>query len=156
MAGIIGASLNEFGIGGVAPEAEMIALRACRQVVDQYPEAGCTTASVAKAIDTAIEKRARVVNMSFGSAASDKLIFKLIEEGSKRGILFVAVVLSELGDLVNPTQTINIFKDEPDHRIMECALSGKAEAIVTGDNRMRKVREYMGLRVISPKEYLES
>lgn len=104
MAGIIGASLNEFGIGGVAPEAEMIALRACRQVVDQYPEAGCTTASVAKVIDTAIEKRARVINMSFGSAASDKLIFKLIEEGSKRGILFVAVVLSELGDLVNPTQ----------------------------------------------------
>ena len=92
VAGVIGASINEFGIEGVAPEAEILALRACRQVFEQYPEAECYTTSVAKAIDMAIEKKAKVVNMSFGSIASDKLILKLIEEGSKRGIIFVAPV----------------------------------------------------------------
>jgi hypothetical protein len=92
VAGVIGASINEFGIEGVAPEAEILALRACRQVFEQYPEAECYTTSVAKAIDMAIEKKAKVVNMSFGSIASDKLILKLIEEGSRRGIIFVAPV----------------------------------------------------------------
>jgi len=92
VAGIIGASINAFGIEGVAPEAEILALRACRQVSEQYPDAECYTTSVAKAIDMAIEKKAKVVNMSFGSIASDKMILKLIEEGARRGIIFVAPV----------------------------------------------------------------
>jgi hypothetical protein len=92
VAGVIGASVNGFGIEGVAPEAEILALRACRQVFEQYPEAECYTTSVAKAIDMAIEKKAKVVNMSFGSVASDKLTLRLIEEGVRRGIIFVAPV----------------------------------------------------------------
>jgi hypothetical protein len=92
VAGIIGASINEFGIEGVAPEAELLALRACRQVFQQDPEAECYTTSIARALDMAIEKKAKVVNMSFGSIASDKLILKLINEGAKRGIIFVAPV----------------------------------------------------------------
>jgi hypothetical protein len=92
VAGVIGASMNGFGIEGVAPEAEILILRACRQVSEQYPEAECYATSVAKAIDMAIEKKAKVVNMSFGSIASDKLVLKLIEEGVRRGMIFVAPV----------------------------------------------------------------
>jgi subtilisin family serine protease len=40
----------------------------------------------------AIEKKAKIVNMSFGSISPDKLILKLIEEGVKRGLIFVAPV----------------------------------------------------------------
>jgi subtilisin family serine protease len=58
----------------------------------ENPEAECYTTSVAKAIDMAIEKKAKVVNMSFGSIFSDKLILKLIEEGVRRGVIFVAPV----------------------------------------------------------------
>lgn len=92
VAGVIGASLNGFGIEGVAPEVEILALRACRQVFQQDPEAECYTTSIARAIDMAIEKKAKIVNMSFGSIVSDKLILKLIAEGARRGIVFVAPV----------------------------------------------------------------
>jgi hypothetical protein len=92
VAGVIGASMNGFGIEGVAPEAGILALRACRQMSGENPEAECYTTSVAKAIDVAIEKKVKVVNMSFGSIFSDKLILKLIEEGTRRGIIFVAPV----------------------------------------------------------------
>lgn len=74
----------------------------------------------------------------------------------KEALSHVAVVLSELGELVSTTKKINIFKDEPDNRIMECALSGEADAIVTGDKRMLKLKEYKGVRIISLKEYLGS
>jgi hypothetical protein len=40
----------------------------------------------------AIEKKAKVVNLSFGSVSPDKLIFKLIEEGANRGLIFLAPV----------------------------------------------------------------
>ena len=92
VAGVIGASINGFGIEGVAPESSIISLRACRQVSETNPEGECYTSSISKAIDMAIEKKAKVVNLSFGSVSPDKLIFKLIEEGAKRGLIFIAPV----------------------------------------------------------------
>jgi putative PIN family toxin of toxin-antitoxin system len=68
----------------------------------------------------------------------------------------VAINLSELSELVNPTKRIRVLKDEPDNRILECALCGKADVIVTGDKEMLKLREYEEVKIISLKEYLES
>jgi uncharacterized protein len=45
----------------------------------------------------------------------------------------VAVFLSELALTVNPRRRLRVVKDEPDNRILECALTGRAEVIVTGD-----------------------
>jgi len=90
VAGIIGASLNGFGITGIAPESEIMALRACRQVNEKKPEGECYTSSISKAIDLAIERKAKVINMSFGSTSPDKFIKRLIEEGVKKGSLFIA------------------------------------------------------------------
>jgi Subtilisin-like serine proteases len=90
IAGVIGASINQFGIEGIAPESEILALRACKQVSEEHPEGECYTSSIVKAIDFAIQKNANVVNMSFGSIGKDRIVSKLIEEGSKRKIIFVA------------------------------------------------------------------
>jgi len=72
----------------------------------------------------------------------------------KEGLSHVAVILSELGELAKPTQKISIFKDDPDNRILECALHGKADALVTGDKEMLRLREYSGIKIISLKEYI--
>jgi hypothetical protein len=92
VAGIIGASINGFGIEGVAPEADIFAFRACRQVSEDKPEGECYTTSFSQALDMAIGKEAKVVNMSLGAAAPDSLIVALLKEGRKRGIIFVAPV----------------------------------------------------------------
>ena len=67
----------------------------------------------------------------------------------------VAVNLSELAELVTPTKRVRIFKDEPDNRILECALCGKADVIITGDKEMLKLKEYEGVKIISLNEYLK-
>lgn len=72
----------------------------------------------------------------------------------REGLSHVAVILSELGELAKPTQKISIFKDDPDNRILECALHGKADAIITGDKEMLRLREYSGIKIISLKEYI--
>ena len=92
VAGIIGAGLNHKGIAGVAPEASILALRACKQVSEADPQGRGDSVSIARAIDAAVSHKAGIVNMSFGSGTPDRLIARLIEAGARRGILFVAPV----------------------------------------------------------------
>jgi len=68
----------------------------------------------------------------------------------------VAVILSEMAEWVRPTIRISVLKDQPDNRILECAVSGKADIIVTGDKEMLKLKVYEGTKIISLKAYLES
>jgi putative PIN family toxin of toxin-antitoxin system len=73
----------------------------------------------------------------------------------REGLSHVAVALSELAELVKPARRIKIFKDEPDNRILECAMYGEADFLVTGDKEILQLREYKGVKIISLKEYLE-
>ena len=68
----------------------------------------------------------------------------------------LAVILSEMVEWVRPTLRIGVLNDEPDNRILECAFSGKADFIVTGDKKMLEVKEYEKTRIISLNAYLES
>lgn len=67
----------------------------------------------------------------------------------------VAVVLGEMGKIVDPSLRLSVLKDEPDNRILECAVDGKADAIVTGDKAMLAIGEYEGIRLMTLAEYLE-
>ena len=73
----------------------------------------------------------------------------------REGLSHVAVTLSELAELVKPAKRITIFKDEPDDRILECAVHGKADILVTGDKEILRLREYKGVKIICLREYLE-
>ncbi len=97
VAGIIGAAINGFGIEGIAPEAELLALRACRQVSPNHPGGRGDTVALVKALDRALVKQAKVVNMSFGALRPDGLVEMLLEKGAADGVLFVAPVGNERG-----------------------------------------------------------
>jgi len=73
----------------------------------------------------------------------------------REGLSHVAVTLSDLAELVKPGKRVNVFKDEPDNRILECALSGEADLLVTGDKKILQLREYKGVKIVSLREYLE-
>ncbi|MDF2954137.1 MAG: Serine protease [Thermodesulfobacterium sp.] len=92
VAGIIAASTNGVGIEGVAPEAELLALRACQQINKESPMGKCFTETIARALDEAIQNRVQLINMSFGVFKHDRLISRLIEKGISQGILFVAPI----------------------------------------------------------------
>ncbi len=56
---------------------------------------------------------------------------------------------------VKPRRRLQIVKDEPDNRILECALAGRVEVIVTGDHALPALREYKAVRIIGLRDYLE-
>ncbi len=72
----------------------------------------------------------------------------------KEEISRVAVILSEMAEWVEPTERIRVLDDDPDNRILECASSGNADIIVTGDKELLRLGEYEETRIISLKEYL--
>lgn len=73
----------------------------------------------------------------------------------REALSHVAVTLSELAELVKPARRIRLLKDEPDNRILECAVSGRADFLVTGDKKILQLQEYKGVKIITLREYLE-
>ena len=67
VAGIIGARAdNSVGIVGVAPDAQLMALRACWQRPADESAAVCSSFTLAKALQFAIDNGAKVINLSLG------------------------------------------------------------------------------------------
>jgi hypothetical protein len=88
VAGLIAAKAdNGIGIAGVAPQARLLALRACWQEADAATL--CDSVSLAKALHFAIEHRAQIINMSL-AGPPDLLLGKLVEVALTRGTTVVA------------------------------------------------------------------
>ncbi len=88
VAGVIAALTNNgTGIVGVAPGAELLALKACWQ---ERPDgaAVCNTLTLAEALAFAIERRARVINLSL-TGPDDPLLARLVARALELGILVV-------------------------------------------------------------------
>ena len=73
----------------------------------------------------------------------------------REALSHVAVTLTELAEMVKPGKRVKILRDEPDNRILECAIYGEADLLVTGDKEILQQREYKGVKIVSLKEYLE-
>ena len=68
----------------------------------------------------------------------------------------IAVFLSGIADTVRPRRRLRVAKDEPDNRVLECAIAGRVDAIVTGDRELLALRAYRGVRILSMRDYLGS
>ena len=66
----------------------------------------------------------------------------------------MAVYLSELAEIVTPRRRLKVLRDEPDNRILECAVAGKADVVVTGDQAMLRLGSYRRIRILSLKDFL--
>jgi subtilisin family serine protease len=90
VAGLIAASAgNQIGIVGVAPGAEIFALKACWPKSPGSREATCNSYTLAKAMDFAIVQQAQVINFSL-AGPRDPLLGRLIGTALSRGIVVVA------------------------------------------------------------------
>jgi len=59
--------------------------------------------------------------------------------------------------LITPVFTLSVIKeDEPDNRVLECAVEGQARYIVSGDeHHLQPLKEYKGITILSPTQFLE-
>lgn len=58
--------------------------------------------------------------------------------------------------LVEPKEKIEIVKDdEDDNKFIEAAVAGKADYIITQDNHLLRIKEFKGIKILTPKEFLD-
>jgi putative PIN family toxin of toxin-antitoxin system len=54
------------------------------------------------------------------------------------------------------TPELEIVKGDPDdNKFIECAVALKADYIVTGDKHLTEIGDYMGISILSPREFLK-
>lgn len=65
--------------------------------------------------------------------------------------------IEEKAILVKPKIKLSVIKEkEDDNRILECALEGKAQFIISGDKRhILPLKNFHGIRIVSPDEFLK-
>ena len=66
----------------------------------------------------------------------------------------LAVFLTELAEPIDPRLQIAALSDEPDNRVLECAVAGRADLIVTGDSAMQRLGKFEGVSIIKLRELL--
>jgi len=59
--------------------------------------------------------------------------------------------------LVHPQCKVTVVKGkDDDNRILECAIEGKAQYLISGDKKhLLPLKEYQGTKVLSPSEFLK-
>ena len=57
--------------------------------------------------------------------------------------------------IVKPKTKLNIVRDdETDNRYLECAVSGKATYIITGDKHLLDLRKYKTIAILPPAQFV--
>ena len=61
------------------------------------------------------------------------------------------------GVMINPQQKLNIIKKDPsDNKFLECAVSGRADYIVSGDKKhLLSLKKFQNIPILNPREFLE-
>jgi putative PIN family toxin of toxin-antitoxin system len=75
----------------------------------------------------------------------------------------------ELGELLNlfalglhvlfsaNTPELYLVKEDPDDdKFIECAVALKADFVISGDKNLIAIQDYMRIRIVTPKEFLDS
>jgi putative PIN family toxin of toxin-antitoxin system len=63
-------------------------------------------------------------------------------------------LLARVAQIVSPTITLRaVPDDESDNRILECALAGKADLIVSGDHHLKNLKTFQGIVIVRPVDF---
>jgi len=46
---------------------------------------------------------------------------------------------------------LNVLSDQKDNKYLECAVEGWADFIVSGDSHLLNLKEYQGIKIVTPK-----
>ena len=107
-----------------------------------------------RAVDLVIDG---LVNLSISKEILHEALRVLAHKFSRgpEEISRTAVFLSDLAELVAAHRQLAVLNDEPGNRILECAVAGHADVIVTGDQAMLKLKTYQEIRILSLRHFLD-
>ena len=64
--------------------------------------------------------------------------------------------IGEIANVVEPEVELSVLDDEPDNRVLECAVAAGAVAIVTGDKELLSLENYEGIGIMTVADLLHT
>jgi predicted nucleic acid-binding protein len=59
--------------------------------------------------------------------------------------------------LVKPNLALQVIIDDPDDdRVLECAVAGEVDYIVSGDRHLLKLGSYQGISIVTAREFMNA
>lgn len=85
------------------------------------------------------------------AAVASRPLYRLTEE-ELEALLYQ---VKERAEWVVVRSKVSVIKQDPaDDKFLACAIDGRADRIVTGDRHLLRVKEFRGIRIILPAEFL--
>lgn len=82
---------------------------------------------------------------------------EIVDKVDNKKLIMTKVVHNVIknSEIVEPTAKLDVIKDDPDdNRVLECAKEGKVSYIITNDNHLLKLKEFEGIKIVTPEEFL--
>lgn len=57
--------------------------------------------------------------------------------------------------VVRPTLTLDLVRDPDDNRVLEAAITGSADVVVTGDADLLDLKVVQGVRILTPADFID-
>lgn len=62
----------------------------------------------------------------------------------------------ETANIIETKSRLSVINEDPqDNRVLECAVDGEAEYIITGDKHLLNLKSYKGIKILKVKEFLD-
>jgi uncharacterized protein len=97
---------------------------------------------------------------AFDIAVSDAILAELANKlhtkfgYSEKEIKDVESTIREVAMTFEPEAELSVVEDEPDNRILECAIAAGASAVVTGDRHLLALKKYRGISIMTVSDLL--
>jgi putative PIN family toxin of toxin-antitoxin system len=107
----------------------------------------------ARILDLCLRGRCRAL-LSTGVKAEVRSMLGRV--GCDRGFgLRVKRLLGEAEEVEVREELPLLMEDPDDNKLLNCALWGRADYLITNDRHLLKFREYLGVKIRRPKEFLK-
>jgi len=93
------------------------------------------------------------------AAILDELDEKLLGKFavSERDALAIRIKLEAYSEFVAPNFELNAVPDDlDDNRVLECAVEGKADFVVSGYRHLLRLGSYEGIAIVTVRQFLET
>lgn len=61
-----------------------------------------------------------------------------------------------ISTVIEPSKKLDIIKEDPtDNKIIECAVEGNVDYIISRDKHLLKLKEFAAIKIIKPEEFLD-
>lgn len=85
---------------------------------------------------------------------SDEIIGKIKDKRLR--MLKIAHKVINNSEIVAPSVKIDIIKDDPDdNKILECAIAGNVDCIVSNDKHLLKLKKFRDIPILTPDDFVE-